>query len=294
MKVESDIAFPELIPWEGGAEAPFEIEFRIGLVDHLKDTQARGFTFEAHGPDQIVFLIENVGRARVEDGCRIVFESLPGVGLEKTRLNLIGTIQAALWHQRGYLPLHASAVMVGERAIAVGGPTRGGKSVIAAALTTRGCPLVADDFTIVDWSQDPPVVLPGYQKLRLWKDACLELDLLGAAVGRAHPVLEKYIVAAEAYAEPALPLSDLFMLAGERGNELEIERLGPIQGIQNLLAALHMPDQARALGRQSQIFSGLNAVASSVNLWLVTAPDDLSRALDIADAILARVASEAN
>lgn len=287
LKVESDLAFPELAPWEGPEDQPFDVEFRLGPVDPLPD----GEKFHAESANKLLFLVERAGRILIEDGKRIVFEAWPDADPERVRLNFIGTIQSILWHQRAYLPLHASTVMVGDRAIAVAGPTRGGKSVIAAALTTRGCPLVADDFTIIDWSLQPPVVLPGYQKLRLWKDACLELGLLDASVGRAHPVFDKYIIAAEAYTGPALPLSDLFILACERSDELEVERLAPIQGIQQMLGALHMPDEARALGRQSQIFSGLNAVASRVKLWLVTAPDDLSRAREIADSILARLSA---
>ena len=287
LKVESDLAFPELAPWEGAQEQPFDIEFRLGPVEAITN----GRKFEAQGANKLLFLVERAGRILIEDGRRIVFEAWPDADPQRVRLNFIGTIQSILWHQRGFLPLHASTVLVGERAIAVAGPTRGGKSVIAAALTARGCPLVADDFTIVDWSRQPPAVLPGYQKLRLWKDACLELDLLDASVGRAHPVFDKYVVAVDAYTGPALPLADLFILAGERSDELKIERLAPVQGIQQMLAALHMPDEARALGRQSQIFSGLNAVASHVKLWLVTAPDDLSRVREIADLILARASA---
>lgn len=287
LKVESDLAFPELTPWSGPGDQPFDIEFRLGPVEPLVD----GEKFRAQGPNRLLFLIERAGRILIEEGRRIVFEAWPDADPERVRLNFIGTIQSILWHQRGYLPLHASTIMVDGRAIAVAGVTGGGKSVITAALTTRGCPLAADDFTIIDWAQSPPVVLPGYQKLRLWKDACLELDMLHNSIGRAHPVLDKYIVAVDAYSGPPLPLSDLFILAGERADELKIERLSAIVGIQNMLGALHMPDEARALGRQAQIFSGLNAVASSVKLWLVTAPDDLSRVREVADAILAQTAA---
>lgn len=287
LKVESDLAFPELAPWEGPEEQPFDIEFRLGPVEPLPD----GEKFHAQGANKLLFLVERAGRILIESGKRIVFEAWPDADPERVRLNFIGTIQSILWYQRDYLPLHASTVMIHDRAVTVAGATRGGKSVIAAALTTRGCRLVADDFTIVDWSRQPPVVLSGYQKLRLWKDACLELGLLDASVGRAHPVFDKFIVPADAYTGPALPLSDLFILAGERSDEFKIERLAPIKGIQQILGALHMPDEARALGRQSQIFAGLNAVASQVKLWLVTAPNDLSRVREVAHAILDRASA---
>ena len=84
-----------------------------------------------------------------------------------------------LWYQRGYLPLHASALLVDGRAIAIGASSHSGKSVLAAALSKSGCPLIADDMMVVDFSGEKPMVLPGYQKLRLWKDACEQLGLDG-------------------------------------------------------------------------------------------------------------------
>jgi hypothetical protein len=291
LKVESDLAFPELTPWEGVDDRAFDIEFRLGHVEPLQTADAAGEKFQVQGKNRLVFLIEGVGRVLIEDGKRIVFNAWPDSDPQRVRLNFIGTVQSILWHQRGYIPLHASAVKVGERAIAVGGPTRGGKSAIAAALTARGCPLVADDFTVVDWAQKPPLVLPGYQKLRLWKDAAVELDVLDAVVAKAHPAMDKYVVApAKTFSGEAPALTDLFLLAGERGEELHIERLRAVPSFQNLLAAVHMPDEARALGLQSQIFSSLNAIVSSVNIWQVTAPDDLRRVRDVADAVLRRVA----
>lgn len=293
LKVESDLAFPELTPWVGLNEQPFDIEFRLGPVEPLKGSDKPGFRFEARGRDGITFHIEHVGRMLVEHGRRIVFDAFPDVDPVRVRLNFIGIIQSMLWHQRGYLPLHASAVTIGKHAIAVGGPSRSGKSVVSAALAARGCQLVADDLSVVDWSSEVPVVLAGYQKLRLWQDACEEFELLDAALAKAHPVRDKFVLETKvAPADGVLPLTDMFILSGERHETLSMERLGPVDGLRNLLTAVHLLEAAHALGLQSQVFQAINQMLATVSIWRVVAPDGLARAGETADAILALVSEE--
>src|SRR6476661_1632716 len=49
LKVESDLAFPELTRWDGARERPFDVEFRLGPVERLWDPEAKGVLFEAVG-----------------------------------------------------------------------------------------------------------------------------------------------------------------------------------------------------------------------------------------------------
>lgn len=287
LKVESDLAFPELTPWEGPDDHPFDIEFRLGPVEQYWEPDEKGVKFQATSPDRIVFLIGKVGRILIENGRRVVFDAFPGADEDRIRIEFIGTTQSMLWYQRGYLPLHASALLVDDRAIALGARTHSGKSVLAAALTKRGYPLVADDMMVIDSSGRPPMVLPGYQKLRLWKDACEQLDLMGNAIANAYIVPGKFVLATTAApADTPVPLTDMFILSGERQDSFSADRLGPVQGLQYLLAATHWLDAARALGRQQQVFSAINAIVANVRLWRATAPAGLDHALDAADSIL--------
>lgn len=287
LKVESDIAFPELIPWDRIPDRPFDIEFRLGPVEDQWGVDAKGVKFHANGPDRITFHVAQAGRILIENGRRVVFDAFPGVDEDIVRMASIGTTQAMLWYQRGYLPLHASALLVDDRAVAVGARTHSGKSVLAAALTKRGCPLVADDMMVVDWSGKPPMVLPGYQKLRLWKDACEQLGLLDDAIANAYYIPGKFVLeTARAPANHPVPLTDLFVLSSERKDSLSAEVLRPVEGLQYLLAATHMLDAARAMGRQQQIFTAINAIVANVRIWRTTAPDGLDKALSAADSIL--------
>jgi hypothetical protein len=290
LRVESDLAFPELTPWDGPSDAPIEIEFCLAPVEPLRDPDETRSKFEVREQGTIVFLIRGVGRVMIDQGRRVLFDAFADVDPLAIRTNFIGIIQALLWHQRGYLPLHGSAVLVGDRAIAVAGASAAGKSVTAAALTHRGHALIADDFTVIDWTRKPPVVLPAYQKLRLRQDVCDRLDLLGRALAEAHPSEKKYVLATKA-APPheSVPITDILILADERGSEFAAETLGLAQGVQNLLACVHMLEPAYALGLQKQIFSAINVIVAEVQLWRIVVPDGLDRLGETADSIAALV-----
>jgi hypothetical protein len=287
LMVESELAFPELTPWAGPADRPFDIQFRLGPVEQHWDSDEKAVKFLASGPDKIIFHIPHAGRILIEDGRRVVFDAFAGADADRIRVEFIGTTQSMLWYQRGYLPLHASALLVDGRAIAIGARSHSGKSVIAAALNKLGCPLIADDMMVADCSGNVPVVLPGYQKLRLWKDACEQFGLVGNAIANAHFISGKFVLATtEASPETPVPLTDIFILSGDRQDAFSAQPLSPVQGLQYLLAATHWLDGARALGRQQQIFSAINAVIANVRLWRATSPEGLEKALASADSIL--------
>lgn len=287
LKVESDLPFPELTPWQGSNDGPFDIEFRLGRVEQLWDPGEKGVKFRASGRDRIVFQIERAGRIEIEGGRRVTFDAFEDTDDDRVRIEFIGTTQSMLWYQRGFLPLHASALLVGDRAVAVGAHSHSGKSVIAAALAKRGCPLVADDMMVLDVSRGSPLVLPGYQKLRLWQDACEQFGLMADTIANAHFRPGKFVVGTNAApADVPVPLTDIFILSGQRQDEFVAEPLERVQAVQYLLAATHMFDAARALNRQEQVFFGINTVAANVRVWRATAPEGLEHALEAADAIL--------
>ncbi|HVR38367.1 MAG TPA: hypothetical protein VMU84_04675, partial [Thermoanaerobaculia bacterium] len=58
---------------------------------------------------------------------------------------LLGPILAFVVRLRGALALHASAVLVDDRAIVFAAPPGGGKSTLAAAFARRGHAVLADD-----------------------------------------------------------------------------------------------------------------------------------------------------
>jgi hypothetical protein len=170
-----------------------------------------GFRFQY--ADGTVIWIEKSGD---EAWCR----SAPAATLEDTAIYLTGPVLGFILRQRGHLALHASAVQIGGGALAIVGPHGAGKSTTAAALVTRGFPLITDDVlhvrrTASGWMAEP--YAPG---LRLWPDAAGLVLGHGASLPRLTPTWDKRVLEIDginlmAASEPVVVHAILFIGEGE-------------------------------------------------------------------------------
>jgi hypothetical protein len=99
--------------------------------------------------------------------------------LEDAAIYLSGPVLGFLLRLHGCLALHASAVQIDGRALALVGPHRAGKSTAAAGLAGRGCPVITDDVLCLRRRGDTWLAEPFGVHLRLWPEG------VGLAVGAA-------------------------------------------------------------------------------------------------------------
>ena len=90
----------------------------------------------------------------------------PNIDPELPGILAAGALMAFLLTLDGATVLHASAVQIGEGALAVVGASGFGKSTVAALLCISGCPLIADDVLRIDLSNNG-TVFTGAKELRL-------------------------------------------------------------------------------------------------------------------------------
>src|SRR6185437_2076265 len=91
--------------------------------------------------------------------------------LEDTSTYLLGPVMGFVMLLRGVVCLHASAVAIGEGAIALVGPAGSGKSTTAAAFAERGYRVLAEDVVTLDDRGYRFLLQPGYPCIRLWPAA---------------------------------------------------------------------------------------------------------------------------
>jgi hypothetical protein len=179
------LPLPELVPWHGDAtEPPPDVEIVLGTVPAAVETPLLTTPFTQIGADGTARLeIAGVATYWVSGGRRILVEPQLNLEAPDIGLFLLGSAFGFLCHQRGVLPLHASCLEIDGRAVAFAGPSGTGKSTLAASLMARGHRLIADDITVVDLVADggPPMVLPSFPRMKLWRDS---LDALGLKPGR--------------------------------------------------------------------------------------------------------------
>lgn len=288
LKIESDLDLPDLAPWDGSATAQADIAFRLGTVPLGLDAPDRvEAIFQTRGRDEYLLTLPGTGRILIRHGREVTVDVESGADPVNMRALLTDPIQAVLWHQRGLLPLHANAVVISGRAVALAGTSAAGKSALAATLAQQGHEILADDICVVDVDAPRVTLLPGVAHLRLWRDT---LDELGVAADGLCPALsgkEKFFVDRWSVCLELRPLAAVIVLVRRSTIALAIERLFGLAAVGALRNMVHMRRPASALGRDADIFAALTKMmASGVTVWRLTLPDDLTCLRDAAAKVL--------
>jgi hypothetical protein len=153
---------------------------------------------------------------------------------------LLGPILGYVLRMRHTVALHASAIAVGDRAIAFVGGAGAGKSTTAASFALKGFSVLADDVSAIDHNGDGFSVRPAYPHLRLWPASVT--SLLGD-VDSLRPITPNWdkrdfqLLKYQAFNTSPLPLAAVYLL-GARDNDDRapyVEPLSPREGFIHLV-----------------------------------------------------------
>jgi hypothetical protein len=143
----------------------------------------------------------------------------PAATVEDTATYLLGPTLGFVLRVRGVTCLHASAVVIDGKAVALVGEASAGKSSTAAAFARAGHAVLSDDVVALDDRGDSFLVQPAYPRVRLWDDAVRPLFGSADALPRITPTWEKRYLDLNApgyhFQHEALPLAAIYLL-GER------------------------------------------------------------------------------
>src|SRR5262249_49072495 len=107
--------------------------------------------------------------------------------LEDTATYLLGPVMAFVLLLRGTMGLHASAIVVCGRAVAVAGQPEAGKSTAAAALARLGYAVLSDDVVTLVEDHGTFLVRPAHPQIRLWPKSAEALFGFADALPRLTP-----------------------------------------------------------------------------------------------------------
>lgn len=168
LNVTSQVELPE---WASFACAPSQQDADVVVRETEPLVTLPTYRLTAQGTS-LTFDQPEVGRYAIHDGREIVLTPCVAAAADALRLCLIGSAWGALGYQRGWLPLHASVVQIGDGAVAFCAPSGHGKSSLAAWLLLQGYRLLSDDLCRLDVStEQPPRVWSAAPRLKLWQDA---------------------------------------------------------------------------------------------------------------------------
>ena len=142
-----------------------------------------------------------------------------GYSIEDAATYLVGPVLGFVLRLRGITPLHASAIAVDDRAIALIGAPGAGKSTTAAAFAHLGFAVLSDDVAPLEDVHDEFLVAPGYPRVNLWPDSVRALRGFEAALPRITPTWGKHYLPLDQdrcrFESRHLPLGALYFL-GQR------------------------------------------------------------------------------
>jgi hypothetical protein len=190
LNITSEIECPELLAGRGG---PPDLTIRYGLTPReLEGTLARGKTYQITS-DRLLLDIEGTARYLIQSGREIIIEPYSKSLANLVRLLLLGSAFGALLLQRGFWPLHGSAVATGHGAAVFVGPSGYGKSTLAGAFHQRGFVVLADDVCAISLNPDGQAQLwPAYPRLRLQDDALVHLGKDRHSLQKTHAADDKF------------------------------------------------------------------------------------------------------
>ena len=223
--------------------------------------------------DQALLTVAGTGRYLVRGGREILVDPDPEGSERNLRLFLLGSALGILCHQRGLLPLHANAIVVGDGACAFAGPSGAGKSTLAAYFVRAGYPVLCDDVCVVNLDRpETPVAWPGLPRLKLWGDASAAFGHDVSRLDRVIEGMDKFHVPLPASGDARpVPLRRLYVLGrAEPGQEAEIVRLRGSAAMDAIMAQTYRCGYLRTMGLSKRHFLQSAALASRIEVYAAT------------------------
>jgi hypothetical protein len=205
--------------------------------------------------------------------------SATGATLEDTATYLTGPILGFILRQRGDVALHASAVKIGDAALAIVGPHGAGKSTTAAALATRGFPLISDDVLHVRKTASAWMAEPYASGLRLWPEAVSLVLGPDVSLPRLTPTWDKRLLRVDAFdvtaaIDPVAVRAILFLEEAEPAAVAPcLHPLGPAESVVRLAthsSASHLLDdsaRAREFHALADLVGSVRHVQAMTRSW---------------------------
>lgn len=234
--------------------------------------------------DETEFLVD-------QDGTEIWAQWVDPLTLEDTTTYLLGPIMGFVMLLRGLVCLHASAIAIGDQAIALLGPAGAGKSTTAAAFSGRGFSILAEDVVTLDDRRDHFVVRPSYPCIRLWPASVKALYGTESFLPKLTPNWDKcYLDLTERpqqFQQQPLRLAAIYQLS-DRLDEPGAPLMEPLNQAEALVSLIANSYSTKLMDRQMRArqFDWLTRVLNNVPIRRVKPHADPARIPELCESIL--------
>ena len=223
-------------------------------------------------------------------GSRVWAVSPQSATVEDTATYLLGPTLGFVLCLRGITCLHASAIAIADRAVALVGPTGSGKSSTAAAFARLGCPVLTDDVLALVDEGSFFTAQPAYPRVRLWPTSAESLFGSVDALPRITPGWDKRFLDLNGpryrFQHRPLPLAAIYFLDERSADPVapRIKAVGAREGLMSLVANSYATNLLDKPMRAKE-FPVLGRLVESIPLRRVTPSADFGRITEACELI---------
>jgi hypothetical protein len=240
---------------------------------------------------------DDVGEVLIsKNGELITCRPFPQTESESFHVYLLGQALSFALVNKGFEPVHASAVAVGDQAIAFLGDCGLGKSTLAAAFLQAGHRLLADDLLILQTTARGIVAFPGPARIKLFSKVARKFLADASSGVPLNPKTHKQIIPLNnsQVCSEAMPLGTIYVLAspskahdsGVRITSLT-KREAFVRLLENTFNRVTVdPDRLR------RNFEAAQALANVMPIRKLSYPRSLERLPSVREAILSDLCVE--
>jgi hypothetical protein len=255
----------DVVPvWSGPADPVARVSRAVDARDLVYERGAGGDLLMTWGAGEGVFHLD------VERRLLRCASAEPGPPGARWRRVLLDSILVSTALALGADALHAGAVRIGGRAVAIAAGTSAGKTSLVVELVGRGHALVCDDILVlVPRGGEAPDAHPAPAMLSVARDG--PAGATAGALGTTMADLDdEHWMTIERVADSPCPLGAVVLLDRRPGATLAAERAEP----DPLPLLGHLLDSGSAPGRRAQRFELAGDIADRVALLRLAAPSE--------------------
>ena len=279
LHIVSDVPLSDLVPHHEAVPPGDRVTIRRAPVSPTLSAAVATLPDAAYDGKDLLLTIPHVARYLVRAGNEILVDPEPAADANDVRAYLLGSAFGALCHQRGIVPLHASAIDSDGGCALFTGHSGAGKSTLAAALIARGHQLIADDVSFLRLGTDAQVMVwPGIGRIRLWEDAVAAVGGNGRRLERELRGQNKYLLPIPPPRNPRAPrrLRRVYGLGSvPAGSAAGIVEVRGASAVELLMQNVYRSAMAACMGRTLDSFAVCTAIARHVPVFEFRRPRQL-------------------
>jgi hypothetical protein len=277
LPILSEIELPALMPMDNLYQKFDPICVKLGKTPiSLKSNYVEKRNIFLLGEQELLFEIKGLANYYVSDGTLVTIEPLSDKWSEII-LNFYTNCVAAILYQRGFIPIHASGVVLDDNSVLlISAPSGFGKSTTAIKLAELGYHVFSDDTVIISVDGLDCLATASYPMMRQWQntiDNQTKLKEVEKKVLRNEIDLNKFgFHFHETFEVKAVKISGIVFLSKD-GTEIRIQALTPTAALQQLGTNVYRKGWATAMKKQIALYKHLTEISSKIPMWMASRPE---------------------